>query len=78
MDTQTVELIRDAIKDGFAHTNQKIDELTESFQSHVGKDENYWRKMDEQQAQLRLVKWLGGTGLGASGVMWILNKLHII
>lgn len=81
MDTQNsqvIELIRDTIKQGFENTNSKIDRLTESFETHVGKDADYWRKIDEQKAQMRLIKWLGGTGLGTSFTLWILNKLHIL
>lgn len=78
MDEQVVELIRDTIKQGFEHTNSKIDALTESFETHVGKDAGYWRQIDEQKAQMRLIKWLGGTGVASSVALWILNKLHIL
>lgn len=78
MDDQHIELIRDTIKQGFESTNQKIDSMAEAFKEHTTKDEGYWRQIDEHRGQLRLVKWLAGTGLGGSAVMWILNKLHLI
>lgn len=74
MDEQVVELIRDQIKQGFEHSNQKIGDLCDIMRSHVDKDLEYWKKIDEQQAQIRLVKSIGGSGLFISAVAWLWQK----
>lgn len=73
MDETHVELIRDTIKQGFDLTNQKIDTMTASFHDHVEKDEQYWKTIDEQRAQLRLIKYLGGGGIGTAIGAWLYN-----
>jgi hypothetical protein len=74
MDEQHIELIRDTIKQGFENTNQKIDGMSEALSRHVEKDEVYWKKIDDQEAQIRLVKGVGGSGLVVSAVAWLWQK----
>ena len=75
MDEQHIELIRDTIKQGFENTNDKIDALTVALSDHVKKDDSYWKKIDDQQAQIRLVKAVGSSGLVVSAALWLWNKL---
>lgn len=78
MEDQVVKLISETIHQGFQNTNQKIDAITTALSKHVEKDEVYWKMIDDQKAQLRLIRWLGGSGVAGSLGLWILNKLHIL
>ena len=52
-----------------------LQSIATNLQEHTGKDERYWKKIDDQYAQMRLVKWLGGSGVGVSLAAWLWQKL---
>lgn len=81
MDEQIVDLMRDQFKlihDKIDMTHQtvnaKIDEMKETIGVHADEDRRYWKAIDEQRAQLSLMKWLF-SAVGGSGIMaWIYHK----
>jgi RNA binding exosome subunit len=73
LENQVLEMVRDR----FDAQDVMLNEIKESIRDHVTKDEAYWRQIDDQKAQLKLVKWIGGTGIFSSAVIWIWQKfLH--
>lgn len=70
MEEQIVDLLRDQFKT----MNDKIDSLHSDVRSHVEKDERYWNKIDEQQGQIGLIKWLGSGVSGSALLAWLYNK----
>ena len=71
IETQIVEMLRDR----FDAQDAVLQEIKTSIHEHVEKDETYWKQIDDQKAQLRLVKWLGGTGVVGSAILWAWQKL---
>jgi RNA binding exosome subunit len=71
VDNQIVEMLRDR----FDSQDVVLQDIKESIRDHTEKDEAYWRQIDDQKAQLRLVKWLGGTSIAGSAVLWAWHKL---
>ena len=63
------------LRDRFDAQDTVLQEIKTSLREHVDKDEVYWKQIDDQKAQLRLVKWLGGTGAVGSAVLWAWQKL---
>ena len=48
--------------------------IRDDMQSHAEKDSLYWQKIDQQQGQLSLLKWMAG-GLSTSGLLaWIYSN----
>ena len=76
MDEQVVELIRDTIKQGFENTNEKIDRIATSLDTHITKDGEYWKKIDVQQGQIRLLKGIGGSSIVSAIAVYLWNKFH--
>lgn len=70
MDEQIVDLIRDQFKT----VHEKIDAIHTDMQAHTAKDERYWSKIDEQQAQLGVIKWLGSGISGSAMLAWLYSK----
>lgn len=67
--------IIDFIRDQFADIKSDISSLHDAMQVHVTKDETYWKKIDKQEGQLSVIKYLGGSA-GASGVLaWLWSIL---
>ena len=66
------------MRDRFDSLDRKLDALHETFKEHVNKDETYWKKLDQQEGQLRLVRWVSGsgiiTGIGTAA-LWVYKKL---
>lgn len=53
----------------------KLDEgqarMVDTFEKHTEMDQKYWQKIDAQEAQISLLKWLTGT-VGGSGLLaWL-------
>jgi RNA binding exosome subunit len=78
VDEQIVDLIRDqfkAVHDKIDMThdavNSKIDEMKETVNSHVEEDRRYWLAIDEQKAQLGLVKWIFSGASGSAILAWV-------
>jgi hypothetical protein len=81
MDEQIVDLMRDQFrmihdKIDFNHTstNQKIEEVKEAVSSHVEEDRRYWSSIDEQKAQISLIKWLFSGASGSALMAWVFSK----
>jgi hypothetical protein len=67
MDDQLLKLLLGR----FDHLDMTLNEMKDTFKEHTAKDEVYWKRLDAQEAQLGLVKWVGG-GIGGSGlVAWL-------
>ena len=62
MDPQLIEFIRDR----FDAVDAMLKKVSEELETHANLDRAYWKKLDEHEAQLRLVKWL--MGIVGSGV----------
>lgn len=74
MDEQVVQLLRDQFK----LVNEKIDSLQETMQQHVTQDSEYWKRIDETQGQINMLKWIAGSGFGSGMVaafIWVYDKL---
>ena len=71
MDDQLVAMIRDRFNKVDADNEILIHDLKE----HTDKDAVYWRKIDEQHAQIGLMKWLIGTSAGSAALAWLYSKL---
>ena len=68
MDEQIVDLLRDQFKD----VHDKMDNLSRNVQNHVEKAERYWAKLDQQEGQMSVWKWLTTPGL-AGFFAWLYN-----
>lgn len=68
MDEQIVDLLRDQFK----AVHDKMDDLSRNVQNHVEKDERYWAKLDQQEGQMSVWKWLTTPGL-AGFFAWLYN-----
>jgi fermentation-respiration switch protein FrsA (DUF1100 family) len=69
MDNQQFEMMRDR----FDNLDHSMRTLNETMQDHVMKDEAYWKKLDQAEGQLSLIRWVMG-GLSVSGLMaWVFN-----
>lgn len=81
MDDHIVDLIRDQFKAASEHSNTRFDSveekltaMTTALSAHVEKDETYWKQIDGQQAQFRLIKGLFGGGAFVAAVTWIYER----
>jgi hypothetical protein len=70
MDEQVLAMMRDR----FDSLDETLKTMNASLTTHVEKDERYWLKIDQQQAQISLIRWLCGGGAGAALVAWIVEK----
>jgi len=62
------------LRDRFDAQDMVLRDIKESLVDHTKKDEHYWKMIDDQQAQLRMVKWMS-TGLSGSALTaWLWNK----
>ena len=71
MDDQTVNLLRDQFK----QTNDKIDQLYNVVQGHISQDQMYWKKLNEAEGQIKLLKYLSGAGPVGAFAVWVYSKL---
>ncbi len=81
MDEQIVDLMRDQFKlihdkidMTHASSNAKLDEMRVALDGHVLEDRQYWKSIDEQRAQLSVIKWLFSGGAGTGLLAWIYSK----
>lgn len=49
-------------------------EMKESFDTHVKKDEGYWLRLDQQEAQVSVFKWITSGLSGSAIVAWLYEK----
>lgn len=67
MDEQLLELMRDR----FDRLDTELSSLNVALRDHTKMDEQYWKKIDANEAQIGVLKWLF-SGVSASGVLaWI-------
>ena len=70
MDEHIVDLIRDQFK----AVHDKIDAIHADVREHTQKDERYWSKIDEQQAQIGVIRWLGSGVSGSALLAWLYHR----
>lgn len=70
MDDQAFQLLmsRFDIIDG------TLSDMKKSFNDHVTKDETYWGKIDQQEAQISVFKWITSGLSGSALVAWLYEK----
>ena len=70
-DEQVVALITKQLD----QLNNRLDIIHTDINDHLEKDFNYWRKVDQQEAQLSLLRYLvSGLPVVVAGVVWILER----
>lgn len=73
MDHQLFEFM----KDRFDGVERKLDEHRDVMDHHIATDRQYWKVLDEQQAQLSLIKRVFWGGVSLAGtVMTYLGLKH--
>jgi hypothetical protein len=73
MDEHIVGLIRDQ----FQAIHDKIDTIHTDLREHTKTDSDYWKKIDQHEGQISVLKWLfGGSGVMVTTAAWIWHKLH--
>ena len=70
MDEQIVELLRDR----FDNLDRELKTINETIKDHVDTDTRYWKKIDQQEAQLSVVKWLTSGAAGTGLLAWLYNQ----
>lgn len=71
MDEQIVDLMRDQFKS----LSEKIDGVRDSMNEHVAEDRRYWAKIEQQEGQVGLLKFiLSASGVSAAAA-WIYNVM---
>ena len=69
MDEQLLELMRDR----FDRLDNEMTSLNTTLKEHTEMDQRYWQKIDQQEAQISLIKWLGGS-ISMSGLLgWLFS-----
>ena len=66
MDDHIVELLRDR----FDRLDAELSSLNTTLKEHTTLDALYWKKIDETEAQVSLLKWLSGSLLLSSLLAW--------
>ena len=56
MDENTINLIRDAIRDGFSQVNDRLDEHYKLFHEHVKDDKDAWKRIDTVAVEIKVAK----------------------
>jgi RNA binding exosome subunit len=62
------------IRDQFETVNNTLRDIHIELKEHTEKDVKYWQKIDEQAAQLRLVKWAAGSGFIGVMANWLYQQ----
>lgn len=65
MDHQLLEFIRDR----FDSLDEKFDRHMENFQEHIQEDVRYWKKIDQQYAQLSLLQRLFVSAMAVASII---------
>ena len=76
MEKEVFELLRDKLDS----IDASLHDLSVDLKSHVSQDQNYWREIDRQNAQISLLKWLFGGSIAATIAAvfsWMAAKLGI-
>lgn len=67
---QVIELLRDR----FDKLDTELNDLHTTLKDHTKIDERYWGKIDQQEAQLSLVKWVSSGVSGSALIAWLYAK----
>ena len=70
MDHQAFELLMSR----FDKLDQTLSNMSESFDQHVIKDEGYWLRLDQQEAQVSVFKWITSGLSGSAIIAWLYAK----
>lgn len=70
LDEQIVTMLRDR----FDSVDAKLREMSGSFDAHVEIDQAYWRKLDQQEAQVSVFKWITSGLSGSALIAWLYEK----
>ena len=70
-DEQVIKLIENQLN----QLNDRLDIIHSDIKDHLYKDLEYWRKVDQQEAQLSLLRYLvGGIPVVVGGIIWMLER----
>ncbi|MFN3075963.1 MAG: hypothetical protein ABT940_03595 [Alphaproteobacteria bacterium] len=70
MDEQAFKLLMSR----FDHIDDSLAGMKQAFDDHVVKDEGYWLRLDKQEAQVGVFKWIT-SGLSGSAILaWLYEK----
>lgn len=70
MDEQAFQLLMKR----FDTVDGTLEEMKSSFNDHVVKDESYWIRLDQQDAQISVFKWISSGLSGSAIVAWLYEK----
>ena len=56
LNDNTVNLIRDSIRDGFSQVNDRLDKHYDLFGEHVKDDKEAWKKLDDVTVEIKVGK----------------------
>lgn len=74
MNQEIIGLIRDKL----TSIDNRLERLTRMIEEHEERDAEYWKKIDRQDGQILLLKWMfsGAVTAGIAGVgSWVMTKL---
>ena len=74
MDDQLFKMLQER----FDRQDRMLTNIETNLKEHTQIDEKYWRKLDIQEGQVSLLKWLFGgtvTTVIGSGVAWIITNI---
>lgn len=74
IDEQIFEMLRDRLES----IDNRLGDIRDTLSDHIEKDEGYWKKIDVQEGQIDLLKWMfGGTITTTVGafVAWIISSV---
>ncbi len=70
MDNQAFELLMAR----FDKLDNTLCEMSTAFDEHVKKDEGYWLRLDQQDAQISVFKWISSGLSGSAIAAWLYEK----
>jgi RNA binding exosome subunit len=70
MDDQAFRLLMSR----FDTLDSTLSGMKESFDQHVKKDEGYWLRLDQQEAQVSVFKWITSGLSGSAIIAWLYEK----
>ncbi len=70
MDDQAFELLMSR----FDKLDGTLSDMKESFDQHVIKDEGYWLRLERQEAQVSVFKWITSGLSGSAIIAWLYEK----
>jgi RNA binding exosome subunit len=58
----------------FDKLDSTLSDMSASFDEHVKKDEGYWLRLDQQEAQVSVFKWITSGLSGSAIIAWLYEK----